>query len=313
MPESVAVAEKRDFARELASDRALAMSYALCQRIAKRRARNFYYGLRLTPEPHRSALYTLYAFMRTCDDLADGAMAQGQDAEGQIELLRQRMRQVVEEDHLPQEGVEPSLWPAFRQVVRRFDLPAGYLHAMLDGQKADLHKTRYANFQELYGYCYNVAGVVGLAAVSIWGYEGGEATRRMAEHRGIALQLTNILRDLCEDADRDRLYLPLDELAQGGWDPQGLLEDLRGRRERAGLGELLRAQARRARGYYESSADLERQVAAVGRPACWAIGRIYEGLLRKIERDPCRVLRRRVRLHSLHKAAIAVRAVWQRG
>lgn len=311
MAEATATPRRQQFAEERAADAGLAASHALCQSIAKRRARNFYYGMRLTAEPQRSALYAMYAFMRACDDLADAA-ASGEDAAAGIEVMRQRMRQVVQQDRLPEGCGGASIWPAFRQVVRHFGVQADYLEAMLDGQKIDLQNTRYATFQELYGYCYKVAGVVGLVAISIWGYSGGERTRKMAEHRGVALQLTNILRDLAEDADRGRLYLPEDELRQGGFEPGELLEELRARREPAGLRELLLVQARRALDYYESSAELEGHVAAVGRPACWAIGRIYRGLLEKIVQDPCRVLRQRVRLHSLHKARIAVRALWQR-
>jgi len=313
MGDGTAMPRSADVPGHAERDPQLAASLALCQAVAKRRARNFYYGLRLTPEPQRSAMYAIYAFMRACDDLADSEAAGGGDAAAQIERFRGQMREVLEDDRLP-EGSDRgavSLWPAFRAVVRCFPVPGEYLHAMLDGQKADLEKARYATFGDLYGYCYKVASVVGLVGISVWGYSGGEATRRMAEHRGVALQLTNILRDVAEDADRDRLYLPMEEVRAAGLEPETLLEDLRRRRESPALRELLAGQIARARKYYAQSAGLEAFVSPSGRSACWAIGRIYEGLLDKIARDPCRMLRRRVRLSSAHKAAIALRAVFQ--
>ncbi|HEX7009116.1 MAG TPA: squalene/phytoene synthase family protein, partial [Phycisphaeraceae bacterium] len=171
-------------------------SLVYCRQLTRRRAGNFYYGLMLTPEPKRSAVYAVYAFMRRCDDLADGPQAgAAEDVRARIETFRAQMEQVLAagpDDPLPQDPI----WPAFWYVARSYPLDRAHLHAMLDGQLCDLVQMRYACFDELEAYCYRVASVVGLVCLSIWGYQGGQATQELARERGIAFQLTNILRDL---------------------------------------------------------------------------------------------------------------------
>lgn len=293
----------------------LRRSFAYCRRVARREARNFYYGLKLTPEPRRSAVYSVYAFMRACDDLADepgtlwaepGAAA----ALSRLEAFRGQMEAVL--DAAPDSGAAAALgadapfWPAFRHVVHTYGIERAHLHAMLDGQRADLAGTRYRTFDDLHGYCYKVAGVVGLVCIRIWGAGGDPVARQLAEHRGIALQLTNILRDLAEDAGRGRVYLPEEELERFGYPREALLAP----RGDANFDELMRFQIERARRYYDMSSGLESRLDAPCRATCWALGRIYRDLLEKIAADPRRVLRGRVRLGRLHKLGIALRAAW---
>ena len=290
-------------------------SLAHCHRVA-RRARNFYYGMKLTPEPKRSALYAIYAFMRACDDLADDA-AESEDPQigrERIERFRRQMIDVLAGGAGAKLPDDP-MWPAFVYVMRRYPIDPAHLHAMLDGQVADLFKKSYATFNEMYGYCYNVASTVGLTCVAIWGDNGERGTAKLAEYRGIALQLTNILRDVAEDAQRGRCYLPAEDLQRfevptrifkEGGDFSGDLS------EAEAFDRLMRFQIERARGYYEMSRTLEQHLDPACRPTCWAMMRIYEGLLDRIAGNPRRVLSERMSLSGYQKAGIALRATWRR-
>ncbi len=305
-----------------APDRAELASLQYCRQVCRQHARNFYYGMKLTPEPRRGALYAIYAFMRACDDLADDPVRRDQppventDASAldpqlkrrldRIEQFRQQMQQVLDGGALPQTGLPPArdIWPAFRYVVRGFPLQHDHLHAMLDGQRRDLTETRVLNFKQLYDYCYQVASVVGLVCVSVWGHDGDERIPQMAEHRGIAFQLTNILRDLREDGQRGRIYLPQDELRKFDVDLNRVLRD----GPDARYDRLMQFQIERALSYYQRSAELENHIAPACQSTCWAMTRIYRGLLERIADEPRRVLVERVRLSSWRKTAIALGA-----
>ena len=293
---------------------AVRRSMDYCYRVTRRQARNFYYGLKLTPQPKRSALYVVYAFMRACDDLADEPGVSAEARVERIDVFRKQMHAVLQ----TAAGVTPagvtaiegscvdakSLWPAFRHVMQAYSIDPALLDAMLDGQASDLTVSRYPRFEDLYGYCYKVASVVGLVCISIWGYRGGHATRKIAEHRGVALQLTNILRDLVEDAGRQRLYLPEEDLDRFGLTSQELLEQIRTGRVDSSFDRLMAFEIERARSYYQRSAVLESLIEPACRSTSWVIMRIYRGLLEKIARNPRAVLRRRVALSWLDKAAI---------
>ncbi len=333
------------------SDAALQTAMEHFRLISKTRARNFYYGMKLMPPPRRWAMYTLYAFMRVCDDLADApapapgsspgspgsgpgsspgsahAGVAGSDVAGACGMLRRfrgQMTAVLTHEPLVGEPALPPtdpLWAAFAWMMRTYPIDVAHLHAMLDGQEMDLSRHTYARFDDLRDYCYKVASTVGLACLDIWGYTGGPSTQALAVDRGIALQLTNILRDVVEDAQRGRVYLPADELAQFGYEsPEAFIAAITpgasaassgGSRPGAGdFAGLMRFQLSRAQQYYAASASLESRIDPACRPTCWAMMRIYHGLLGKIERDPQRVLTSRVRLSSLQKARIALRATF---
>lgn len=276
----------------------LDQSHAHCHAVAKSRARNFYYGMKLTPEPKRSAMYAVYAWMRLADDLADDAG----DAEAKIVRIEQFRNATLAALSGEPVGDEP-VWPAIAETVKRYNIPLQYLHDMIDGQILDQRKTRYATFDELYDYCYKVASVVGLTCIEIWGYDGGEATRQLSEWRGIAFQLTNIMRDVKEDAERDRVYLPAEDFDVHELTPSMFLF---GTQPEAIEG--LRAAVDRAGEYYRKSAALDRYIHRDGLACLWAMTRIYHGIFRKIQRNPAQVLDRRVRLSSMHKASIALRS-----
>ncbi len=290
---------------------ALRQSYAHCRQVARRRARNFYYGLILTPQPQRSALYAIYGFMRACDDLADEPTAPGDQTHRleQIQAFRDRMQEALRSRRVPTDDPKhAAMWPAFLDVMQRYPIDVQCLHAMLDGQCADLRGERYATFEDTYDYCYKVAATVGQVCLSVWGYRGGGATLKLAAYRGVALQLTNILRDLSEDARRDRIYLPQEDFERFGFDPDRLSTATADE----SFDRLMLFQIERARSYYLKAVDLETFVEPACRATCWAMMRIYRRLMDKIARNPRRVLGERVRLSAPSKAWIAVTAARRR-
>ncbi len=292
---------------------AVQCSFAHCRDVAKSRAKNFFYGMKLTPEPKRSAMYTVYAFMRACDDLADEAegdpdahLARIARFRGQMDaLIAGRLPSDLDDDLRP-------IAPAFAHVMATYPIRPADLHAMLDGQCDDLTRTRCATFDELYDYCYKVASTVGLVCVSVWGYEGGDDTLKLAEQRGVALQLTNIVRDVVEDAERGRCYLPTDELAECEYTPDEFLQCVTAGSADERFDRFIARQIERAYSYYDQSQDLESRLDPSCRPTCWAIMAIYRRLLDRIARDPRQVLHGRVRLSGLHKSWIGLRALARR-
>jgi phytoene synthase len=284
-------------------DPALTSSYHFCGEIARLQARNFYHAFRLLPRAQRASMCALYAFMRHTDDLADSpvepeAKAQALDA-WQAEL------------DAALAGL-PARWPglpALADTVARAGIPHHLLHAVIDGVRLDTIPRRFANFAELSHYCYLVASVVGLCCLHIWGYrsEGGKA-ERLAETCGLALQLTNILRDVREDARLGRIYLPLDELESFGVDPAELDSD----QPSARLRDLFAFQAKRAYGFYNQASELVPLVLPQGRPVLLTIVGIYRALLDEIVRRDYNVLASRISISSWRKLAIAVHSIPQR-
>src|ERR1019366_95050 len=221
---------------------AVEQSYEYCRRVARTRAKNFYYSFLLLTAQQRKAMCAIYAFMRHCDDLSDEPGATRAALErwraGPGEALEGRFR-------------GPPCWPAFHHTVRRFGIPHDYFRSMIDGVVSDLEPRRFETFDQLRLYCYQVASVVGLTTIHIFGFDTPTALP-LAEKCGVAFQLTNILRDIKEDADRGRIYLPAEDLRRFGVAE----EDLRaGKRDTAFLG-LMRYEAARARAYYEESRPL---------------------------------------------------------
>ena len=196
----------------------LDQAYQHCQRVAKEHASNFYYAFRTLPARKRRAIYSAYAYCRLCDDVADGDLP--------IEAKRKelsRVRQDLTAAMSPDRPPAPS--PEFRALgdaAHVFDIPVSYFEEVIDGVESDLAKTRFADFSELRTYCYKVASVVGLICIEIFGYRD-PAAREYAVDMGIALQLTNILRDLKEDAERDRIYIPQEDLERFGYSEDDLM------------------------------------------------------------------------------------------
>jgi phytoene synthase len=273
---------------------------AHCRDVTRHRARNFYYGLKLTPEPKRSALYSIYAWMRRADDLVDSVAHDCGGRRDAIDAFR-----AATDAALNAAGAEDDwLWIALGDTASRYDLPREAFHGVLDGQLEDLSGRRYETFDQLRRYCERVASTVGLLCISVWGYRD-PAARGLAVERGIAFQLTNILRDYKQDFDAGRVYLPRQDFDEHRITPDMLRAWNHPKRSRRFvLDQVIRAQS-----FYERSAPLDGMITPDCRPTLWAMTAIYRGLLNKLEASPDRLVSdHRLRLSSWHKGMIALRA-----
>jgi phytoene synthase len=279
----------------------LGQSYRYVELVARRRARNFYYSFVLLPREKRRALCAVYAFMRRCDDIADGNYPD----ERKYELLRCWRRQLEGALNGACDG-DPIL-PAFLDAVRRYSIPDRYFHWILDGVEMDLVVTRYERFEDLYRYCFNVAGAVGLTCLQIFGFRDARALD-YAEQCGIAFQLTNIMRDVGEDARMERIYLPVEDLRRFNYSPEDLMRGVVDSR----YFELMAYQALRARDYYDRARNLLPLVDRSSRPALWAMMEIYKRLLERIVRARYQVFERTIRVSSAEKCRIAMKALGMR-
>jgi phytoene synthase len=277
-------------------------SYGFCEQVARREAKNFYYSFLLLDAERRRAMCAIYAFMRYCDDLSDSA-AVSQRASA-IARWRQDLKDAMEQS-MP----EHALWPAFVDAVTRYRIPHQYFFDMIDGVSSDLEPRRIRTFDELYDYCYHVASVVGLTIIHIFGFTPGidsaEASP-LAEKCGVAFQLTNILRDVREDAENHRVYLPEQDLQRF----QVTVEELRGREASPRLKDLLAFEATRAREYYRESAPLIEMIHPDSRASLRALIGIYSRLLDRIVTSGYDVLSRRIRVPTWEKIWILARSRW---
>ncbi len=279
----------------------LAQSYRCAETVARSRARNFYYSFVVLPPEKRRGLCAVYAFMRYCDDISDGT-----EAVAQKRALLRRWRDRLDAALRGDLGADPIL-PAFYDTLERFAIPARYFHWIIDGAEMDLDIDSYRTFEDLYRYCFNVASSVGLVCLQIFGF-AQECAKEHAEHCGIAFQLTNILRDLKEDAAMGRIYLPLEDLERFGYPPEDLKRALVDERFRS----LMSFESARAAQYYANGRRLLPMIEPASRPALWAMMEIYGRILKKIIRRRYDVFGTSVRLSGPEKAAIAVRALAMR-
>lgn len=279
-------------------------AYAACRAIARREAKNFYYSFVALPEPRRNAICAIYAFMRKADDLAD-------DESRSREQRRRDLDQWLTDWHRAASGGDTGdlVFVAVRDAVERFAIPNTLLDELVSGTTMDLenaaHDTpdTYATFADLYRYCYLVASVVGLVCIRIFGYSDPRA-EKLAEETGIAFQLTNILRDVAEDAERNRVYLPLEDLAAHNLSLEQLLKRRTGSAPNAEERALLAEIGQRAEHYYKSAAALMPLIDRESRPALWVLVRIYRALLRRIRRANYDVFSRRIRVPTIQKVEI---------
>src|SRR5260370_12380870 len=265
-------------------------SYRYCRAVARHRAKNFYYSFLLLPRDERDAMCAVSAFMRYCDDLSDepGAARETLD----------QWRTALERALGGQYDGHPAL-PAFHDTVQRYKIPHQYFHEMIDGVSSDLEPRRIRTFVELYRYCYQVASVVGLTTIHIFGFDS-PAALPLAEKCGIAFQLTNILRDVREDSSRGRIYLPAEDLIRFGAAVEKPSREFI---------ELMRFEAGRARAQYNESQALLGMVHAKSRRSLWALIEIYSRLLSKIEASNYDVLSRRIALPAPEKLWIVIHAI----
>jgi phytoene synthase len=272
----------------------LEASYAHCRAVAKNRAKNFYYSFVLLDADRRNAMCAVYAFMRYCDDLSDEP--------GANRTAMDRWRTALDDVLAGHPDGNPG-WPAFIDSVQRYRIPHEYFYQMIEGVASDLKPRAIATFEELYRYCYQVASVVGLTTIHIFGFTSHEALP-LAEKCGIAFQLTNILRDVREDADLGRMYLPAEDLERFGV----TVGDLKSAQKTEQFGALMEFEIARARRYYRESAPLLGMVDPQARASLWALIAIYSSLLDRIGQSYYDVLARRISLSAAEKALIVVRA-----
>jgi phytoene synthase len=261
---------------------AVEQSYIYCRRLARTQARNFYYSFVLLPKPQRDAMCAIYAFMRYSDDLSD-------DPDTAQRASLDQWRAELDEALEGRFGAHPC-WPAFHDTVQRYSIPREYFYDMIEGVSSDLHPRDIQTFEELYRYCYQVASVVGLTIIHIFGFQDPKALL-LAEKCGIAFQLTNIIRDVKEDQERGRVYLPREDRER--------FPDTR---------ELLKFEADRARVYYAESRPLIALVDPDSRASLWALIEIYRRLLERIEASNYDVMSRRIRLTTAEKLRIVLTA-----
>ncbi len=263
---------------------ALDEAYGVCRAIAKREAKNFYYAFVALPEPRRNAICAIYAFMRQADDLADDESLPREERRRRLEQWQAAWRDVSE-------GRETSdpVFVAVCDATKRFAIPHSLLDELIAGTTMDLKPAAgdapdtYATFTDLYQYCYLVASVVGLVCIRIFGYTD-PAAEKLAEETGIAFQLTNILRDVAEDAERSRVYLPLEDLAKHHVSLDALFHHEKGAPPAANERALLAEIGHRAEKYYGSAQALLPLIDRESRPAMWVLFKIYHGLLKRIRR-----------------------------
>jgi phytoene synthase len=277
----------------------LEADYARCAEITRRSSSNFYYAFMLLPAERRRALHAVYAFCRFIDDIADDES--GADAASLLNRWREELGRVY--------GGTPTraISRALADSARHFNIPRKYFEEIIAGVEMDLSRKRYASFEELRLYCYRVASAVGLICIEIFGY-ANPAARIYAEKLGIAFQITNILRDVKEDAGRGRIYLPLDDLARFAVTEDEILRGVYS----ANFVHLMEFEATRAQEFYR---EAEAALPAEDRSSLLtaeAMRLIYGALLDRIVRSNYRVLDRRLSLSAPRKLYLVGRA-WASG
>lgn len=294
----------------------LSHAYAVCREIARREAKNFYYAFIALPAERRNAICSIYAFMRKADDLSDDESITREERRKQLGAWLSRWR-------LASEGAPTAdpIFVAVRDAIKRFNIPQSLLDELVAGVTMDLERTEsgetdtYATFADLYRYCYLVASVVGLVCIRIFGYTDARA-EKLAEETGIAFQLTNILRDVAEDASRNRVYLPLEDLQEHGVTLESLLHRTLGSLPSENERALLMDIAQRAENYYHSAEDLLPYIDRESRPALRVLVAIYHALLKRIEQADYDVFSRRASVPLHQKLGILMvgltRMTWAR-
>ena len=294
--------------------RAVAGSYEDCHRIARASHSNFYYAFFLLPKPKRDALAALYAFMRLIDDVSDEVQDLAAKQRG-LARWRTALDQAITGEEQVFDGnaamasPAPALsgaaevLPALVDTVRRYNMPARYLHDLISGAEMDLTIRCYPTFDRLREYCYRVAGTVGLTCTHVFGFSDARALD-LAEKLGLAFQLTNIIRDVHEDHKLGRVYLPEEDLARYGVSPEDF-----GRGEATlGIHELLRFESDRAWQLYEEGSALLGLIEPDSRSALWLLVHTYGALLGRIEGLDFAVFGGKIRLSKAEKMVFLAKA-----
>jgi phytoene synthase len=274
-------------------------AYDRCEEITRTEARNFSYGIRLLPAPKRRALSALYAVARRIDDIGDGT-APGAEKLPALTAVRKELAAVAAD---PSAGGPDPVLMALADAYRRFPIPMVALDELIDGCEMDVNGVRYVTFDDLVGYCRRVAGTVGRLSLGVYGAIDIPGAEVLADTLGVALQLTNVLRDIVEDRDTmQRVYLPADDIARFGCRPalSGPVD---------AVAALVSWEAARAVDWYDRGLGLLPLLDRRSRACTAAMAGIYRRLLARIQRDPAAVLRGRLSLPGREKAVVAVRAL----
>ncbi|RJQ86252.1 presqualene diphosphate synthase HpnD [Amycolatopsis panacis] len=275
-------------------------AYAHCARITREQARNFHYGIRLLPPAKRSALCAVYALARIIDDIGDDPAL---SAEAKLQGLAEVRKSLGDLST----NTDP-VYVAVADAARRYPIPLGAFEELLDGVEMDVTGRKYVRFEELVEYCRCVAGSVGRLCLGVFGSRPDTAAPGYADELGIALQQTNILRDIREDLRNGRVYLPKEDLDRFGVDlaigEDGNLADPGG-----GLTALIHDTAARAREWYTRGLRLVPSLDRRSAACCTAMSGIYRTLLDRIDEQPSRVFDRRLSLTGREKAVVAARAL----
>ncbi|MDP3062839.1 MAG: presqualene diphosphate synthase HpnD [Chloroflexota bacterium] len=273
----------------------LETAYRHCQQLTREQARNFYYAFVTLPRDKRRAICASYAFCRLCDDAADEDIP----LERKLELLREIESRL---DAAARGQPEGPVFTALADTMARSNVPTDYYHEVIRGVEMDLTITRYADFEQLRTYCYRVASVVGLICVHVFGYKDRRALE-YATDLGLAMQLTNILRDVVEDLGRGRIYLPQSEMARFGYSEEELR---RGVRNQAFL-ELMAFQSQRAQEYFDSGLRLLPLLSSRSRACPAVLVAIYQRILDRIRARQFNVFNGRVSLSGLEKLLLTAK------
>ena len=293
----------------------LLMAYSVCKGITRTAAKNFYYAFLVLPKRKRDALCAVYAFMRRCDDITD-------DGSLSLPERRQKLEAWLADLHRAQQGnpTDDAILLALTDAQRRYSIPAGLLDELAHGTAMDVEQSEvapqksaglsvcYRTFEDLRLYCYRVASVVGLVCIHVFGYRD-PAAEELAERCGLAFQLTNIIRDVKEDAGLGRVYLPEEDLANFGLTVTDLLN---GSADPARLRPLLAFEAERALGFYRAGDDLISYISEDSQPALWVLVTIYRTLLRRIEEKQYDVFTAKIALSTREKLGILGRGFLRR-
>ena len=274
-------------------------AYRACEQTTRRQAANFYYGIRLLPADKRHAMSAAYAFARRVDDIGDGTLP----ADAKLEALARERDAVAHLHSGVLNGYADPTIIALAHARDRFDLPIDALDELIDGVDLDVRGTRYETFEELHHYCVCVAGSIGRMCVAIFEPTSERARAiELADELGVAMQLTNILRDVREDLANGRIYLPLEDLRRFG------LEDpITG--DPAAIGALIRFQAQRNRDWFARGMQLTDLLDRRSNACLLAMTGIYRRILSRIEQDPLEVTHRRISLSTWQKAGLAARSL----
>lgn len=290
----------------------LRAAYGVCRHIARSAAKNFYYGFLALPARKRNALSAVYAFMRQADDISDDPSIPPEQRREKLTEWMNALRRVVDG-----ERTDDPVLMAVADTQKTFNIPLDLLKKLMQGTAMDLPQAKggaetnpavhYETFEQLYDYCYHVASVVGLVCIRIFGYRDPRA-EKLAEQTGVAFQLTNIIRDVKEDSQLGRVYLPEEDLRRFGVDASALNNG----NAASSLRPVLEFEAERAREYYRSAEELLPLIDDDSQPALWTLVEIYRRLLQRITARNYDVFSERVSLSTAEKVGVLARGFVRR-